>query len=57
MASLDRYMVYNQGKWKNVLVLGLQDSRVMSVMQTVWNITAESRKILVCQWEHQHKHK
>jgi len=55
MASLDRYTVYNQGKWKNVLALGLQDSRVMSVMQTVWNITAESRKILACQWERQHE--
>ena len=55
MASLDRYTVYNQGKWKNVLALGLQDLRVMSVMQTVWNITAESRKILACQWERQHE--
>ncbi|KAH9962227.1 hypothetical protein BC827DRAFT_1267205 [Russula dissimulans] len=44
--TLDRYTVYNQGMWKNVLALGLQDSRVMSVVQTVWNVTAESRKIL-----------
>jgi hypothetical protein len=43
---LDRYTVYNQGMWKNVLALGLRDSRVMSVVQTVWNVTAESRKIL-----------
>jgi len=51
--SLDRYTVYNQGMWKNVLALGLQDSRVMSVVQTVWNVTAESRKILARQRERQ----
>ena len=51
--SLDRYTVYNQGIWKNVLALGLQDSRVMSVVQTVWNVTAESRKILARQRERQ----
>jgi hypothetical protein len=48
---LDRYTVYNHGMWKNVLKLGLQDSRVMSVVQTVWNVTAESRKILARQRE------
>jgi hypothetical protein len=51
--SLDGYTVYNQGIWKNVLALGLQDSRVMSVVQTVWNVTAESRKILARQRERQ----
>jgi hypothetical protein len=45
LSSLDRYTAYNQGVWKNVLALGLQDARVMSVVQTVWNVTAESRKI------------
>jgi hypothetical protein len=50
---LDRYTVYNQGMWKNVLALGLQDARVMSVVQTVWNVTAESRKILARQRERQ----
>ena len=49
---LDRYTTYNQGIWKNVLALGLQDPRVMSVVQTVWNVTAESRKILARQREH-----
>jgi len=49
--SLERYMLYNQGMWKNVLALGLQDPRVMSVVQTVWNVTAEARKILARQWE------
>jgi len=51
--SLDRYTLYNQGIWMNVLALGLQDSRVMSVVQTVWNVTAESRKILARQREQQ----
>ena len=49
--SLERYMLYNQVKWKNVLALGLQDSRVMSVVQTIWDVTAESRKIRARQWE------
>jgi hypothetical protein len=51
--SLDRYKAYNQGMWKNVLALGLQDARVMSVVQTVWNVTAESRKISARQRERQ----
>jgi len=51
--TLDRYTVYNQGMWKNVLALGLRDSRVMSVVQTVWNVTAESRKILARKRERQ----
>ena len=50
---LDNFTVYNQGIWKNVLALGLQDSRVMSVIQTVWNVTAESRKILARRRERQ----
>jgi len=50
---LDSYTVHNQGMWKNVLALGLQDSRVMSVVQTVWNVAAESRKILARQRERQ----
>jgi hypothetical protein len=50
---LDKFTVYNQGIWKNVLALGLQDSRVMSVVQTVWNVTAESRKILARRRERQ----
>jgi hypothetical protein len=53
----ERYTVYNQGIWKNVLALGLQDSRVMSVVQTVWNVTAESRKILARQRERQRERK
>jgi hypothetical protein len=53
--SLDRYTAYNQGMWKNVLALGLQDARVMSVVQTVWNVTAESRKISARQCERQTK--
>lgn len=54
---MDGYTVYNQGIWKNVLALGLQDSRVMSVVQTVWNVTAESRKILARQRERQGERK
>jgi hypothetical protein len=54
--SLDRYTAYNQGMWKNVLALGLQDARVMSVVQTVWNVTAESRKISARQRERQQQH-
>jgi hypothetical protein len=50
---LDSYTVYNQGIWKNVLALGLRDARVMGVVQTVWNVTAESRKILARQRERQ----
>ncbi|KAH9974169.1 hypothetical protein BGW80DRAFT_1305611 [Lactifluus volemus] len=53
--SLDRYTAFNHGMWKNVLSLGLQDARVMSIVQTVWNVTAESRKITARQQQHQHQ--
>ncbi|KAI0246187.1 hypothetical protein BJV78DRAFT_1301322 [Lactifluus subvellereus] len=52
-SPLDWYMAHNQGMWKNVLALGLQDARVMSVVQTVWNVTAESRKISARQRDRQ----
>ena len=51
----DRYTVYNQDMWKNVLGLGLQDLRVMSVVQIVWNVTADLCKILARQRERQDK--
>ncbi|KAI0050299.1 hypothetical protein FA95DRAFT_642222, partial [Auriscalpium vulgare] len=42
---LGRYIAYNQGVWKNVLFLGVADARVMGVVQTVWNVTADARKL------------
>ncbi|KAI0059985.1 hypothetical protein BV25DRAFT_1012538 [Artomyces pyxidatus] len=42
---LGDYLAYNQGVWKNVLFLGVRDARVMRVVQTVWNVTAEARKL------------
>jgi len=42
---LSRYTAYNQGVWKNVLAMGPQNADVMGVVQTVWNVTAEARRI------------
>ncbi|KAF9463256.1 hypothetical protein BDZ94DRAFT_1259498 [Collybia nuda] len=36
---------YNQGIWKNVLALGLRSTKLVELVQTVWNVTAEARKI------------
>ncbi|KAA1471899.1 hypothetical protein DENSPDRAFT_880854 [Dentipellis sp. KUC8613] len=46
---LARYLTYNQGVWKNVLALGVRDREVAGVVQTVWNVTAEARRV----WQQQ----
>ncbi|EGO26882.1 hypothetical protein SERLADRAFT_464450 [Serpula lacrymans var. lacrymans S7.9] len=40
-----KYLRYNQGLWKNILALGPHDTSLMEVVQTVWNVTAEARRI------------
>ncbi|RDB28310.1 hypothetical protein Hypma_001300 [Hypsizygus marmoreus] len=35
----------NHGMWCNVLALGLRNTRIAELVQTVWNVTAEARKI------------
>ncbi|KAI0267304.1 hypothetical protein BC834DRAFT_1040632 [Gloeopeniophorella convolvens] len=49
-ARLARYAAHNHGAWKNVLALGVRDTRVLSVVQTVWNVTAEGRRL----WAREH---
>jgi len=36
---------YNQGIWKNILALGLRNKVLVEMVQTVWNVTAEARRI------------
>lgn len=36
---------YNQGIWKNVLALGLRNPELVELVQTVWNVTADARRI------------
>jgi hypothetical protein len=36
---------HNQGLWKNILSLGLNHTRILELVQMVWNITAEARRI------------
>lgn len=36
---------YNQGMWKNVLALGLNNIFLVEMVQTVWNVTTEARRI------------
>lgn len=40
-----RHMKFNQGIWQNVLSLGLQDTSIVALIQTAWNVTAEARRI------------
>ncbi|EAU83995.1 hypothetical protein CC1G_13523 [Coprinopsis cinerea okayama7 len=43
--QFDRIFLFNQGLWRNILSLGVQDSKVIELVQTAWNVTAEARKI------------
>jgi hypothetical protein len=36
---------YNHGMWKNILALGLKNTVLVEMVQTVWNVTAEARRI------------
>lgn len=41
----EQLLRYNQGIWKNILALGLKDTVLVEMVQTVWNVTAEARRI------------
>ncbi|CAA7266173.1 unnamed protein product [Cyclocybe aegerita] len=41
----ERIYRHNQGLWKNILSLGLNDTRILELVQTAWNVTAEARRI------------
>ncbi|KAJ2919783.1 hypothetical protein MD484_g724, partial [Candolleomyces efflorescens] len=45
--QFDRIYRFNQGLWKNILGLGLRDTKLVELVQTAWNVTAESRRIRV----------
>jgi hypothetical protein len=36
---------HNQGIWKNILALGVKDMDLVQMVQTVWNVTAEARRM------------
>ena len=40
-----RLLRYNQGIWKNILALGLKNTVIVEMVQTVWNVTAEARRL------------
>jgi hypothetical protein len=41
----EQLLRYNQGIWKNILALGLKNAVLVEMVQTVWNVTAEARRI------------
>ncbi|KAF8964764.1 hypothetical protein BDZ97DRAFT_1904280 [Flammula alnicola] len=41
----ERIYRHNQGIWKNILAMGLHDTRILELVQTAWNVTAEARRI------------
>ncbi|KAF8153098.1 hypothetical protein B0H34DRAFT_800349 [Crassisporium funariophilum] len=41
----ERTYRHNQGIWKNGLSLGLHENRILELVQTAWNVTAEARRI------------
>ncbi|KAH9477864.1 hypothetical protein JR316_0010096 [Psilocybe cubensis] len=38
---------HNQGLWKNILALGLNNARIIQVVQTAWNVTADARRVML----------
>ncbi|PPR08161.1 hypothetical protein CVT24_012125 [Panaeolus cyanescens] len=43
--KFDRYYYHNQGIWKNILSLGVNDNNIYNVVQTAWNVTADARRL------------
>lgn len=41
----ERVYWHNQGVWKNVLALGLNDATLDQLVETAWNVTVEARRI------------
>lgn len=43
--TFDTVYRHNQGLWKNTLAMGLTNNRIVQVVQTAWNVSAESRRV------------
>ncbi|KAI0752620.1 hypothetical protein C8Q80DRAFT_1117993 [Daedaleopsis nitida] len=43
--SLRDHVVFNQGLWRNVLLLAPTDASVVDLARTAWNVTAEARRL------------
>lgn len=41
----ERHFRFNMGLWKNVLGLGVRDTRIVEMVRTAWNVTAEARRL------------
>jgi hypothetical protein len=48
--QLQRYVIHNQGLWKNILALGPRDMTIVELVQTAWNVTADARRIRQRAW-------
>ena len=44
-AEFARSLARNHGMWKNVLALGPKDAKIVEMVQLVWNVTAEAKRI------------
>ncbi|KZT08105.1 uncharacterized protein LAESUDRAFT_75482 [Laetiporus sulphureus 93-53] len=44
-AELRAHALFNGGMWGNVLALAPRDGRIVEVVRTAWNVTAEARKM------------
>lgn len=43
--QLANHIRFNQGLWKNILLLGPRDTEFIEVVHTAWNATVEARRI------------
>ncbi|KAF9485664.1 hypothetical protein BDN70DRAFT_870972 [Pholiota conissans] len=41
----ERVYNHNAGIWKNILAMGFNDPKILQLVQTAWNVTAEARRI------------
>lgn len=44
-AEFARNLSRNHGMWKNVLALGPRDAKIVEMVQLVWSVTAEAKRI------------
>lgn len=43
--QFERYHMYIHGIWKNILALGLKDSRIVEIVSTAWSVASDARRI------------
>lgn len=43
----ERIYRHNQGMWRNILAIGLNNNTILQVVHTAWNVSAEARRLRI----------